>query len=193
MSKRWQLQGSLTLSRSTGNLGNSFGKRVESSGLFLNPNNLTNAYGPLDMDAPVQIKAQGTYVAPFDIFVSPNYTGISGSPIITGENFPADTAGAYTIRFTRANSQAIIVESAIDLAGEPRGTHRFPFNPLAFRAEKKLRFNRYELGLIADVFNVLNINSVVAMQTLRYDLPNFLRPSRIELPRTLRVGARFAF
>jgi len=56
-----------------------------------------------------------------------------------------------------------------------------------------LRAGHYELGLLVDVFNVLNINSVVAVQTPRYDLPNFLKPSRIELPRALRVGARFAF
>src|SRR5439155_9787088 len=91
---------SLNLGRSRGNLGNSFGASVGNTRIYQTPNGLINAYGPLDMDAPVQIKFQGTYFAPLGLALSLNYTGVSGFPVIIPDDFPSDYAGAYTVRFT---------------------------------------------------------------------------------------------
>ena len=66
-------------------------------------------------------------------------------------------------------------------------------NLLSFRAEKQFEFGRAKLGVIADIFNLLNTNTVLFVQTLRYDLPQFLKPARIENPRTLRIGLRATF
>ncbi len=195
MANNWQFQGSLNLGRSEGNIGNSFGATSGLSVLYENPNTLINAEGPLDLDAPVQLKLQGTYLAPFDVVLSAFYSGISGFPLKPPQDFPTDKMGAYTVRFNRADHPGIVVESFIEVSGNPRGTHRFDFRHLlSFRAEKgfPLGANR-KVGVIADFFNLLNIGTVTSVQTLVFDQPNFLRPAAIELPRAVRLGVRFSF
>jgi ATP-dependent Clp protease ATP-binding subunit ClpB len=45
----------------------------------------------------------------------------------------------------------------------------------------------------ADVFNVFNANTVIQLQSLRTDAPNFLAPGQIMLPRAARLGVRMRF
>jgi hypothetical protein len=195
MSEGWQFEGSLVFSRSEGNLGNSFGASYGASVLYDNPNTLINIDGPLDMDTPVQLKLVGTYVAPYDILVSAFYSGYSGFPIKPPTGFPSDVLGAYTVRFTPADNPGIVAESFIDVAGQPRGTNRIDFrHKLSFRAEKQFAMGgNWRLGIMADFFNLFNISTVTAVQTLRFDHPNFLKPAIIELPRTLRLGGRITY
>lgn len=120
MSDGWMFNGALNLGRSEGNIGNSFGSSVGSTGLYTNPNSLINVEGPLDMDSPLQIKLQAGYLMPYGVLVSATYAGLSGFPIITGEGFPSDRSGTYTARFTRADVPEIVVEPFIEMAGNPR-------------------------------------------------------------------------
>ncbi len=196
MSDGWQFSGSLNLSRSDGNIGNSFGATTGGRSVYDNPNTLINIDGPLDLDAPVQIKLVGSYQAPYQIMVSAFYQGISGFPIKPDAGFPpTNVLGAPTIRVFAADNPAIVVESFIEFAGEPRGTRRQDFlHRLSFRAEKEIALgSRLNLDLTADVFNVLNVSTVTAVQTLRFDLSSFNRPAVIELPRTLQIGVRLRF
>lgn len=195
MKDGWAFQSALNLSRSYGNIGNAFGSTHGSSFLYDDPNTLINIEGPLDLDAPFQLKLQGTYLAPYGIAVSAFYTAISGFPIKPPEGFPRDVLGAYTLRFTRADNPNIVVESFVDVAGEPRGTHRIDFrHKLSLRAEKQFEWNeRWKLGLVADFFNLFNINTVTAVQTMRFGHANFLKPAIIERPRALRLGIRLSF
>jgi len=194
MSNRWQLSSSLNLGRSEGTIGNSFGSSVGSTSLYASPNSLINVEGPLDMDAPVQVKVQGTFVAPHDISLSATYSGISGFPVITEVGFPTDRSGSYTVRFTQADHPAIVAEPFVEIAGNPRGMHRFDFrNLLAVRAEKRFRTARWGIGLIVDAFNLFNINSTTAVQSMQWGHPNFLKPSRITPPRAVKVGMRVTF
>lgn len=194
MSDRWLFNGSLNLGRSDGTLGNSFGSSVGSTGLYSSPNGLINVDGPLDMDSPVQIKLQGGYLLPYDVLVSGTYAGLSGFPVITEVGFPTDRAGSYTVRYTRADVPEIVIEPFIEIAGNPRGQQRFGFrNIVNLRAEKKFRVNDIETGLVLDVFNLLNINTTTAVQSMQYGHPNFLKPSRITPPRAAQVGVRVSF
>lgn len=194
MSDGWMLTGALNLGRSEGNIGNSFGSSVGSTNLYGSPNGLINIEGPLDMDSPVQIKMQAGYVMPYRILVSATYAGLSGFPIITGVGFPTDRSGTHTLRFTRANVPAMVIEPFVEIAGNPRGQHRFDFrHMLNLRAEKRFSVNRGDVSLIADVFNLLNINTTTALQSLQFGHRNFLRPSRIELPRAVQLGLRASF
>jgi Carboxypeptidase regulatory-like domain len=194
MADNWQFQASLDLGRSTGNIGNSFGDTSGLSSLYGNPNTLINATGPLNLDAPVQLKLQGTYVAPYKIAISTIYSGLSGFPIHPTGDFPTDTMGAYTVRFTSAQYPQLAVQGFVDVAGEPRGTHRFDFrNELSVRVEKQVELGRTQVGLLADVFNVLNINTLTAVQIMRFGTANFLKPAIIVAPRAVRLGARFTF
>ena len=62
------------------------------------------------------------------------------------------------------------------------------------RVEKKFRVGTNgEVGLIADVFNLFNTVSVINVQSLRLDAPNFLAPELITQPRTARFGIRYEF
>jgi outer membrane receptor protein involved in Fe transport len=195
MSDGWHFLASLNLGRSKGNVGTSFGYSTGSSALYNNPNSLINVEGPLDLDSPVQIKLSGGWQAPGGILLSGYYAGLSGIPIHPPENFPDDPAlGAYTLRYFRADNPLIVVESVIQVAGVQRGTYRQDFrHKLSLRAEKELRFGSYRITLLGDVFNLLNINTVTAVQTLKTDLPNFLAPARIEPPRSVRLGLRLDF
>ena len=49
------------------------------------------------------------------------------------------------------------------------------------------------VGLIVDVFNLINTNRVTSVQSMKFDLPQFLVPASIESPRILRLGLRFQF
>ena len=194
MSDGWQFEGSLVLSRSEGNVGNSFGASTGGRQIYDDPNTLINIDGPLDLDTPVQLKFSGSYFAPYGIVVGAFYSGISGFPIKPPSGFPSDVLGAYTVRFTPADNPGIVVEDVIDVAGQQRGTNRTDFrHKLSFRVEKEFVMGNARLGVIADIFNVFNISTVTAVQTLRFDHPNFLKPAIIELPRTLRLGVRITY
>ena len=195
MSDGWQFTGSLNLGRSEGNIGNSFGASWGGHRVYDDPNAFLNIDGPLDLDSPVQIKLFGSYEAPYEIMASVFYQGLSGFPIKPNSGFPSDILGAYTVRFSRNDHPEIVAESFIDVAGQPRGTNRQDFRHLlSFRAEKQIEMgDRARLSLVADIFNILNTSTVLAVDSLRFGSPNFLGPAIIELPRTLRVGLRFSF
>ena len=181
MKDRWQLSGSYVYSRSDGNKGQ--GHNESQGAVFSNPNNLVNAFGRLNLDRPHQVKLQGSYELPWELFFSVNYSGFSGDP------------WARQIRFLRTDSPLIIVETSITVNAEPIGSQRLDAqHHLSLRGEKKFRFNGDNtLGIIADVFNVPNLSTVTALQQVRIDHPDFAKPGAIMLPRTLRLGLRFEF
>jgi hypothetical protein len=192
----WQFMASLNWSKSYGNIGNSYGSTSGGRGVYDDPNSLINVEGPLDMDAPVAVKLQGTYVVPGDIWLSGYYLGVSGFPLKPPENFPSDPAlGAYTLRIFDDDVPEMVVESYVEVSGVQRGTHRHDFRHMvSLRAEKRFALSEsMRIGIIADLFNVLNSSRVTTIQSLRYDLPQFLVPAKIELPRILRIGLRFEF
>ena len=193
----WQFLASLNLSESYGNIGNSYGSTWGGHAIYDNPNTLINSEGPLDLDVPVQIKLQGTYVAPYDVALSAYYLGLSGFPLKPPQNFPADPAlGAYTARFFRDDVPEMVVESFVDVASVPRGSFRHDFrNIVNVRAEKQFPFgDGLRFGIIADIFNLFNSSRVTTIQSLRLDQENrFLVPARIENPIILRIGLRFEF
>ena len=157
---------------------------------------------------------------PWDILVSGFYQGATGIPIHIFEPLMADLApGAYTVRHfplcppgtgsagkshsgggggcrpAPLGNPNIVVETNIDVAGEPRGLRRFDFrHNLDLRVEKQIPFeNGMKVGLLLDVFNLTNTNRVTSYRSLKFDIPQFLQVSSIETPRILRLGVRFSF
>jgi hypothetical protein len=193
LSHAWQADASLVLGHNTGNCGNSF-DQTRGNSMYNNPNNLINAYGDIDLDHRVELKLQGTYTAPKGFLFSAYYSGISGYPLWDLLASPLHLPGAIYYHYTSANSPLIVVESAIDVAGTPRGTVRQAFqNQLSTRAEKAFKLGRVNLNLMADAFNLLNISTVTYVQTLQYGLPNYMKPARIVDPRNVRLGLRVGF
>ena len=214
----WQLLASLNIGESYGTIGNNMTATESDNFLYDNPNTLTNWEGPLDQDETYQIKLQGTYTLPYDILVSGYYQGATGIPIHIFEPLQADLAtGAYTVRYfplcsgtgvTKGHSGGgggcrppplgtpeIVVESNIDVAGEPRGKRRQDFrHNVDLRVEKQFPFgDGMRLGLILDVFNLTNTHRITSFATLKFDQGQFLNPTSIESPRILRLGVRFEF
>lgn len=180
LANRWQMFSSYVFSKSYGNKGQ--GHSESQGNVFASPNNLVFANGRLSLDRPHQFKMQGSYEAPFDIMLSASYSALSGTP------------WARTVRFLRANSPLIVVESQIVVLGEPVGAQRFDMeHDLSFRAEKRMTLGRTRIGLMVDVFNALNLSTVTSVQQTRIDHPDFGKPGDILLPRTLRIGARIGF
>ena len=184
----WQLMVAYNLSETRGNLANDFTGTTTRNLVYDNPNTLINAEGVLALDATHQFKLQGTYTLPYDILVSGFYQAVTGFPIHLRESFSSDLAqGAPTARYfplcpgtgggaTKSHGgggacrppplgiPGIVVEGAIAVAAFPRGTERHAFrNKIDVRVEKQFRFgNGMRLGLIADIFNLGNINRVTS-------------------------------
>ncbi len=217
----WQFLAAYNYNDTNGNIGNNFTGTTLQNFVYNTPNTLINVEGPLDHDSPHQIKLQGTYTLPYDILVSGFYSGSTGIPIHIFQPFMADLApGAYTVRHfplcpggaievdakghsgggggcrpAPLGNPNIVVETNIDVAGEPRGLRRFDFrHNLDLRVEKQIPFgDGMKVGLILDVFNLTNTNRVTSYSSLKFDIPQFLQASTIETPRILRLGVRFSF
>ena len=147
MSNRWQLLGSVTLSKFEGTLGSDYGSTWGFSGGFNSPNYLVNRYGRLDFDRPVQIKLQGTVLLPLDFALSAFYLHMSGVP--WGRQlriyFPADSAyDAANPPYTEVQAEA------------PGSRRRLSRNNIDMRLEKTFRFGDIgRLGIFLDVVNLL--------------------------------------
>jgi hypothetical protein len=177
---RWALFASYVYERSSGTKGQ--GHSESQANVFGNPNTTVNADGRLTLDRPHQFKAQGTYQLPYGIVASATYSLQSGLP------------WARSIRFVRADSPLIVVESSITVLAEPIGSQRFDaVQDISVRGEKRFTFGRTNLGLIADVFNLLNSSTVTSLQQTRIDHPDYGKPGGILTPRALRLGVRFTF
>jgi hypothetical protein len=181
LQNRWQLFGSYVYGRSEGNKGT--GHNESQGTVFASPNTLVNAYGRLTLDRPHQIKIQGSYELPYGVMMSATYSGLSGTP------------WARQVRFLPAQSPLIVVESSITVAAEPVGAQRFDFvHDISLRAEKRFELGgTRRLGILVDIFNLLNVSTVTSVQQTRVDHADFGKPGEIVLARALRLGARLSF
>jgi hypothetical protein len=192
------LFGSYTLGDSTGNLGTHFNDSFSLN--VRNPNDLINRDGPLSLDARHLLKLSFSWVAPYEINLAAQYLGQTGFPanLLLGSRMPGATFFQFRrgIHYPENNADGVRYrESRVDVAVEPRGTHRVDFqNLLNLRVEKFFEFDRgVRIGLTLDVLNVLNSGAVTHVQEQRFGLTNFLEPEAIVPPRRARFGVRLLF
>lgn len=121
-------------------------------------------------------RVSGAYQFPADLQLSANFEHRSGEP--WGRS--VSVAGGRTI-------------PSLTVRVEPIGTRRLPnVNLLHMRAEKGFRVRAgHRLALRANVFNVLNVNTVLTVTQLSGR--NFLRPRTIVPPRIVEVGVSYSF
>jgi len=184
-SNRWQLLASYVYGKATGTINNSFGGDIGWGGDKNDPNSWINAKGNLTSDPTHMIKIQGTYVLPFDISLTGYFSGITGDAWTTRLRTPGFNQGRITF-FT-----------------EPRGSNHYPMEKiLSFRLEKIFTLaQKYRLGVMVDVFNVFNANTITSWGTrIGYDWIPGDTPSTdghnllgISTPRQARVGVRLIF
>jgi len=158
MSNGWQLYGSVTLSKTTGNTEGSAQGPIYSRD-FQNPNNLVNKDGGRTAnDRPLYIKLYGTFMFPLKIMASFSYLYASGAPFARNVRVyaPADWAAANNV--DRTYSYVVYTEKL--------GTQRdLSQSQMDFRLEKQFALGRYgKLGVFLDVFNLFGTTHVNVVQ-----------------------------
>lgn len=191
---RWMMQVSYNLGKSNGTVGTLFFDHQGSP--YLDPNSLILIDGDQQLDRRHIFKMNGLYQLPYGMQVSSQLQVLSGVPWYTTGSGGAGTTGATRVRFNRGTDYptALSNDAFLRVPGEPQGTNRFDAEVYwDVRLEKRTRLGRGNLDLIADIFNLLNRNTVVRVQTLNVDLANYLVPAQILSPRAARLAIRYTF
>ena len=192
---KWMMQASYNLGKSNGSVGTLFFDHQGSP--YLDPNSLTNIEGDQQLDRRHIFKVNGLYRFPYGVQVSSQFQVLSGVPWYTTGSGGAGNTGATRVRYNRGTDYptALSNDAFIRVPGEPQGTNRFESEVYwDFRVEKRTKLaTTTNLDIILDVFNLLNRNTVVRVQTLNIDLENYLRPAQILSPRAARVAIRLTF
>ncbi|MFH1946273.1 MAG: TonB-dependent receptor [Acidobacteriota bacterium] len=184
-SNKWQLLASYVYSKATGTLDNGFADDIGWGGSTDDPNFWINADGESTNSPTHQVKIQGTYVLPFGIQFNAYFRAISG-----------DT---WTTRYRTQR----FGQGRVTFFTEDRGSNRYETGMLLdLRLEKTFTLaGKYRIGVIGDVFNVFNDDTVTSWGTrIGYDwIPgDYASTSGHELygitaARQYRVGIRFMF
>ena len=102
--------------------------------------------------------------------------------------------GSPIVRFFKTQYPAIQSETFIDVAAEPAGTRKFDTQTrLDLRVEKRFNLPLGYFSAALDAFNVFNSGTVVRIRDLRLDSANFLIPAQLQLPRQVRLVAKWSF
>jgi len=187
-SNRWQLLASYVYGKATGTVDNAFGEDIGAAWAAVksDPNIWINSRGRLTNDPTHMIKVQGTYVLPLDISLTGYFWGITGD--------------SWTTRLLTD----VFNQGQITFFTEARGSHHYPMQKiLNLRLEKIFTLaSKYRLGLIFDVFNVFNDDTILSWGTrIGYDWftdgswssADGHRLRSISTPRQARVGIRLIF
>jgi hypothetical protein len=188
------MQASYNLGKSSGSVGTLFFDHQGSP--YLDPNNLIFVDGDQQLDRRHIFKVNGLYRLPLGVQIGSQLQVLSGVPWYTTGSGGSGNTGATRARFNRGIDYPTPLsnDAFLRVPGEPQGTHRFESEVYwDFRVEKRTQVGGSNLDLMLDVFNLLNNNTVVRVQTLNNDLVNYLRPAQILSPRAARVAVRYSF
>jgi hypothetical protein len=196
-SNRWQLSGSLTLSKFEGTIGANFDATWGHDFAFNSPNWLINRYGRLDLDRPLLIKLLATVLLPYDFYLSAYYFHTSGAPFTRTlwVQLPPDPAFEFPMTFVGFDAP---------IYAESPGEHRHPSrNNLDIRIEKTLQIkNRGSLGIFLDIMNVFGENwfdvekdpgGIVYADGTFERWPRFGTVVKAHGVRIFKLGVRFTF
>ena len=189
-SNGWQVLASYVYSKAYGTLNNNFGGDINWQGSMDNPNVWINANGNSTYDNTHMAKIQATYLAPFGIYINAYFRAITGN--------------SWTTQVRSSGSLA--TQGRVTIFAEARGSNHYPINTaLDMRLEKTfLLAEKYRLGLIVDVFNVFNNDTITSWGNIYGNGPTWFAPSvypstgghtlyGIQGPRQARVGIRLIF
>jgi len=183
MSNRWQVLASYIYSKCTGTMDNDFGADVGWGGRTYDPNFWLNREGNATRDPTHMFKLQGTYILPFDIRFNAHFRYITGNTWTRTAWYRLDQGGRTILT-------------------EERGSRRYSDRKLLdLRLEKTFTFaEKYQVGLMMDIFNVFNADTVTDWGTeAGYDwTPGDPGPDGHTVygliePRAIRLGVRLFF
>ena len=162
-------------------------KSFFAKGSYQDPTNLTNldgaqyapetagsGLGNIFINAKWLLRGTVSYTAPYGIGLAANYNGRSGYPAPYGILSPtrANGAGTATVYI------------------QPLGDSRLPkFHNLDLRVDKSVKYKSAKVTFSADVFNVLNADTVQSIR-LTQNASNANLISSLVAPRVIRFGAR---
>jgi hypothetical protein len=151
MSNGWQLSGSVTYSKTYGNLGGDWGIWRGDRGGFLSPNGLVNRSGRTNYDRPLIVKLMGTAVLPFNVILSAFYSHYDGSPTNRTMTvyLPATIGGVPN----RSTSVTVNAEA-------PGSIRNSSSDNLDLRLEKAFNLPLGRLGIYVDAFNILGLKQL---------------------------------
>jgi hypothetical protein len=143
-SDKWQLLASYVYSKAYGTLDNEF---INDIGWFTSvesPNYWINADGNSTYDPTHMLKLQGTYVLPFGAYLTGYFRAITGRS------------------WTRRMRTPRLAHDIVTFFTEKRGSTHYPIRKiLDLRLEKTFMLaEKFRLGLMLDVFNVFNDDTV---------------------------------
>lgn len=179
-SDNWQLYTSLTWSKSEGiNIMSheTSSWALATSGKFgKDPNDYTNADGPLNHDRTWIFKLQTSYSFPWGILASMNYVYQSGIPIPT---------------FVRVYPD----QGLRKILAEPRGPDRYkPWNLVDFRLQKTfIIYKSLSFDAMIDVFNLFNSATVTNYRSNDMWALSYQDPSFIFYPRRIQIGLKLRY
>ena len=188
-SNRWQLLMSYIYSRAKGTTDNDFAHDIGYSDrddlTTADPNYWINAEGSSTYDPTHQVKIQATTILPFDISLNAYYRAVTGN--------------SWTTRFRTER----LNQGRVTFFTEPRGSNHYDMESiLDIRMEKTFTLSKkYRLGVILDVFNVFNTDTIRSWGTrigsdwFPGDYPSTEGHELYDIvaPRQARVGIRLIF
>ncbi|HSE41177.1 MAG TPA: TonB-dependent receptor [Acidobacteriota bacterium] len=161
LTTNWLMNGSLTISKTKGfHAGSGQGPAADQDSSFFpldnarfgrDPNDYINADGLLNGDRTYIFKLQGTYMFPYDIKLSGNYSWLTGRPY------------ARQIAVTDTLNQGAKVIFAEERDGSRRTSD---INLLDIRVEKEFPISgEFRVAVSADIFNLFNSDSFYDVAT----------------------------
>lgn len=192
LSDRWQMNVSYVYAKSRGLIGTDFDDSWSGAAYFNNPNAHINTIGNFPLERRHQFKLQGLVQGPFGI----NFSGYFR--YLEGTRYTRVVRG-YDLGLTSAQ----LPQGNVSIFTEKRGTRNLPaLRLLDLRVEKvfNLPAGLGKLALFGDIFNVLNVNTTTAVNTVSSSTVTVnLKPvsfggtTGITDPRVGRLGFRLSF
>jgi len=157
MANNWQLSGSVTYSKSYGNVRSGGWDTTGATGLFTNPNNLINSWGRGTWDRPLIIKLTGTVILPFGINVSAFYRHLTGAPFEREGRTALNRT--LTVYFPATVNGYVPNTPSVTVMAEPHGSKRTQdLDMVDIRVDKEFNVGLGRLGILLDVFNIFGYN-----------------------------------
>jgi len=178
----WTIQSSYILQEATGNVTNTGTGVNGSTSAFRTPNRFVNAPGELPNSRRHVFKLNGSYLFadPIGVLVGVRFDLASGATRSITERFSRDQTGGLS-----TGDRTVPIETL--------GSRRLEVNRnLDLRLEKRFGLMGAwgDIGVIFDVFNLTNENTVRSIWTR---VPDFGQATAIVNPRTMRLGVRWLF
>jgi hypothetical protein len=181
-SQKWQMQAGFTIGRNEGGLNSATGSG-QGTGDLNDPNLTIHPRGVIGNDSETALRVSGSYELPGRINLAGSLLSNNGYPYISTYALSRAAAAAQGITLTRASQTIILSE---------RGDERLPnVTMMDLRLSRQFRFGSRSITPTIDFFNVSNSdtkdnqNNAVGA--------NYLLPTSILTPRTIRVGFSLNF